>query len=115
MVMVPRRLRGVSSRLALDPFGRQVVIVTTPSPQLSVGEWFLVVDPTVFGLLPTRTGRSATARELAWNRRDAPYESNRRPPPKPEVPDEELAEAEAIRLARLEQQREPVHLVSAAA
>jgi len=109
----------VSSRLALDPLGRQVVIVTTPSPQLSVGEWFLVVDPTVFGLLPTRTGRSATARELAWNRRDAPYESNRDRRhmhlPTPEVPDEELAEAEAIRLARLEQQREPVHLVSAAA
>src|SRR6266536_4242863 len=109
MVMVTRRHRGVSSRLALDPFGRQVVIVTTPAPPLSVGEWFLVVDPTVFGLLPTRTGRPATARELMWNRRDAPYDPNRdrRPPPKPEVPDEELAEAEAIRLARHEQQRQP--------
>ncbi len=104
---------AVSSRLALDQFGRPVAIVTTPAPRLDVGEWFLVVDPTVFGLLPARTGRPATAREQVWNRRDAPYDPqrDRRLRSVSEIPDEELDERAALEAARLEQQRRPADLI----
>jgi hypothetical protein len=88
-----------SSRLARGPDGRLVVIVTTPSLWLQVGDRFLVCDPTVWGLQPERTGRPATARELVWNRRDAPYDCGRNLRAPVEVPDDELDDQEAIRAA----------------
>jgi hypothetical protein len=108
----------MSSRVAVDQVGRPIVIVTSPSMWLEVGERFLVADPIVWGLVPPRSGRRATARALAWNRRDAPYN-----PTDPhgrgrcrqeviEVPDDQLADAEAIRLAMVEQRRQPADLVN---
>jgi len=103
----------VSSRLALDPHGRRVVVVTTPSLWLQVGDRFRVADPCAWGLLPAGTGRPASARELLWNRRDAPYDParDRRFRSLSEVPDDELDERAALEAARLEQQRHPADLI----
>jgi hypothetical protein len=104
----------MSSRLGVDPHGRAVVVVTTPSLWLDVGERFLVVD--VFELGFTRPGRAPTPREMMSAR--PPYESKTRAATwerRAEQDDEQLAEAEAIRLAMLEQRRTPPDLVNVAA
>jgi hypothetical protein len=105
----------MSSRLALDQHGRTVVVVTTPSLSLQVGDRFLVVD--LFELGFTRPGRPPTARERAASSKFF-YDSNsakRARAERPEIPDELLADEEAVRLAYCEQRRTPPDLVNVAA
>ncbi|MBA3735171.1 MAG: hypothetical protein H0W90_08240 [Actinobacteria bacterium] len=100
-----------SSRLALDQYGRLIVIATSRDIVVEVGHVFLVVDPRLFGLMPER-GRSATPEEQKQAR--VPYNAPTAPPlmrEHPEPDDDQLAEGEAIRLARLEQQRRPPDLL----
>jgi hypothetical protein len=111
----------VSSRYAFDSHGRLVVEVTSPTiVELPVG-WRAVVvgndlpcNQVGFGWLG-RTGRPPTAREMVEAR--APYNSTARQERERRQPvdDELLAEAAAIELARLEQQRQPADLVNVAA
>jgi hypothetical protein len=103
----------MSSRLALDGRGRKIVIVTSSTDGLPIGYVFAVLDWNGFFTPP---GRAPTAREMASAR--PPYDSNsakRARLERLEIPDEELDDAEAIRQAMVQQMREPVHLVSAAA
>lgn len=99
----------MSSRLAIDRHGRLVAEGTCLELR---GLRWIVVD--LFEIF-TPPGRPPTPREMAAAR--APYDptSAKRARGRPEVPDEELDDEEAIRQAMLEQRREPVHLVSAAA
>jgi hypothetical protein len=102
-----------SSRLGTDQFGRQTAVVTTPGAVPEVGALFLVLDGHPYGLVPER-GRLATAEEQLEAR--PPYQPGRSRTERerrPEIPDALLAEEEAIRLSRLEQQRQPVDLLSA--
>lgn len=97
-----------SSRLALDPHNRPVVVVTTGAADIEPGHVFYVLDPHGIGLFEPH-GRRPTAREQAEAR--APYESSPRRWDKPlEVPDDELDDAQALEAARREQQRTPVDL-----
>jgi hypothetical protein len=103
----------VSSRLAVDQWGRKVAIITTRSLWLEPGEVFLVLDGHPFGLVPTR-GRPAGARERMeagkWF-----YDANsgkRARAEQPQVPDEELDEQAALAAAYAEQKREPADLVN---
>jgi hypothetical protein len=103
----------MSSRLALDPQGRTIVVVTTPSLWLRVGERFLVLD--WLDMFEPR-GRPPTVRERESTR--APYDSNsakRQRAQLVEVPDDELDEAAAVAAAYAERRREPVNLISRAA
>ena len=104
----------MSSRLAVDQWGRTVVIVTTPTePWLEVGARFLVVDALELGFEPR--GRRPTARERAEAR--PPYESRTKAAAWERrtviVEDDELDDEQAIAYARREQQREPADLIRA--
>jgi hypothetical protein len=105
----------MSSRLAVDANGRAVVVVTTPSLWLRVGERFIVLDWFELGF--TRPGRAPTAREQQEAQRHAPYRPalSRREREQQEVPDDEPDDAEAIRAAMLEQRRAPPDLLNVAA
>jgi hypothetical protein len=99
----------MSSRLALDGHGRKVVIVTTSTDGLPIGYVFAVLDWNGFFTPP---GRAPTAQERMSAR--PPYESKTRAATwerRANRDDEQLAEAEAIRLAMLEQRREPADLI----
>jgi hypothetical protein len=98
----------MSSRRALDAQGRAIVVVTTPSLWLQVGERFLVVDPFELGF--TRPGRPPTARERAASARFF-YDSTSAKRQRAEVPDDELDEAAAVAAAYAEQRHEPVDLI----
>lgn len=113
------------SRLARDRFGRLVAIVTVADEATRVGEVFLVLGDTVeaggvaIGWMGSSSGRPPTAQERSTARepyrlRAARIERARRaqaPRERREVPDELLADAEAIEQARREQEREPVDLI----
>jgi hypothetical protein len=103
----------MSSRLATDQAGRIVCVVATPSLSLLTGQRFVVVD--LFDLGFIRPGRAPTAQERLSAR--PPYDSNsaKRRRERPEVPDELLADEEAIRQAMIEQRRTPPDLVNVAA
>jgi hypothetical protein len=97
------------SRLTRDNLDRLVCIDTG-------GHLWLVLDPyAVFGFEPP--GRPPCAEELRLTKFAASTSTYRPVAERRKVdPDDaELAEAEAIRLARLEQQREPVDVVNVAA
>jgi hypothetical protein len=103
----------MSSRLALDPLGRTIVVVTTPSLWLQVGERFLVLN--WLDLFEPR-GRPPTARERESTR--APYDSNsakRERAQLVDVPNDELDEVAAVAAAYAEQRRTPRDLVNVAA
>jgi hypothetical protein len=105
----------VGSRLGFDSHGRFVAIETDGTVWLVLGNVILSAvpgEPAVFGWLG-KTGRPPTPRERA----EASDGSGRlrRQRRQVEVPDEALTDEEAVRLARLEQQREPVNLISRAA
>jgi hypothetical protein len=101
----------VSSRLAVDQWGRKVAIITTRSLWLEPGEVFLVLDGHPFGLVPTR-GRPPDPRERLQAR--DPYDSNsgKRARARLEVPDEDLDEQAALAAAYAEQRRSPPDLVN---
>ena len=105
----------MSSRLAVDAYGRTVAVVTTPLPDLDPGYRFVVVDGRLVGLLPT-PDRLPSPRERMDVR--APYDSNsakRRRAQLIEVPDDQLDEASALKAAYAEQRREPADLIGRAA
>jgi hypothetical protein len=114
-----------SSRIALDPHGRVIAVATTSAPDVEIGRrWILIGNSGRAGERGFewmgRSGRKPTARERPEAR--PPYESRqktasweRRTAEREQVPDEHLADAEAIRLARLEQQRQPADLLQAVA
>jgi hypothetical protein len=93
------------SRLALDDRGRTICIAAT-------GEQWLVLD-LYMALGFTPRGRAPTREELRLTRFAGTYRpvAERR---KVEPGDDQLAEEEAIRLARLEQERAPADLLAAA-
>jgi hypothetical protein len=104
----------MSSRLAVDPQGRTVVVVTSPSPFLCVGQRFPVVDSLLLNSWDTLRGRPPTAREQAEAR--PPYRSDVGLAPAREVPDDELLDEQAALEACIrEQQSEPVDLIGRAA
>src|SRR5215210_5532167 len=100
--------RVSSSRLGRDQHGRQVVIVTTPGVALNVGDVFLVLDGTLFGLFSKR-GRPPTPQERAQAR--PPYQDPRAARKQwgeaQPADDAELDQHAAIAAAYLEQRREP--------
>jgi hypothetical protein len=103
----------VSSRLAVDGYGRLVVEGTCLELR---GLRWLVVDGRELGLLPTQA-RQADARERTQTSKTF-YDSNsakRARAEQQDVPDDELDEAEAIRAAMLEQRRTPPDLLNVAA
>jgi hypothetical protein len=106
----------MSSRLALDQHGRTIVVITTRSLWLEVGQVFLVLDGRPFGLVPER-GRPADARERLQTAKTFydPASAKRARAERPEVPDELLADEEAVRLAYAEQRKAPPDLVNVAA
>jgi hypothetical protein len=97
-----------ASRLARDTQNRPICIDAD-------GRVYLVLDlAAVCGFIPP--GRPPTPRERAEAR--PPYSSGPNswhPRQRREVPDEELADKEAVKLARLEQQRQPADLIGHAA
>ena len=108
----------MSSRLAADAFGRQIVVITTPSAGLDSGMRFLMLgnefrcnQDGVFWC-GYREGRRPTAREMAEAR--APFNAPREYD-LPKVDDDDLSEPDALFLARVEQEREPVDLLNVAA
>jgi hypothetical protein len=106
----------MSSRLALDRFGRQIVVVTAASLWLDVDQVFVVLDGRQLGLLPTQA-RPPDARERRQTAKTF-YDSTsgkRARQEQLEVPDDELDEAEAIRAAMLEERRTPPDLLNVAA
>jgi hypothetical protein len=117
----------MSSRLALDAYGRRVAIVSVRTlPDVELGYCYVVLGDTVasagtriFFLADEtrRASRPATARERQEAQRHAPYRPalSRQEREQQKVPDDELAEQAAIRLARKEQQREPTDLIGRAA
>jgi hypothetical protein len=102
----------MSSQRALDAQGRAIVVVTTPSLWLQVGERFLMLE--WLNLFEPR-GRPRTARERESTR--ARYDSSgakRQRAQLVEVPDDELDEAAAVAAAYAEQRRTPPDLVNVA-
>lgn len=104
------------SRLAYDKRCRLICIDAGGHRWLVIGNLVcstVTGDLVLFGWLG-RSGRPATAREQAQAR--APYSSQRGlPQQRRDVPDELLADQEAVELARREQEREPADLISRAA
>jgi hypothetical protein len=112
----------VSSRLATDHYGRLIAVGTCV--ELQGLRWLVLGDTIAAGASSVRfffladetrrASRPANARERQEAQRHAPYRPalSRQERERQQVPDSELAEQAAIELARKEQQREPVHLVS---
>jgi hypothetical protein len=117
----------VSSRLAVDRYGRTVAIISVRTlPDVELGYQYVILGDTIasagtriFRLADEtrRASRPATAREQQEAQRHAPYRpSLSRREREQEVPDDEaLDEAEAIRAAMIEQRRMPPDLVNVAA
>ena len=109
----------MSSRLGTGPHGEPLAIVTVRTlPDIELGHRFVVLDMCRDLHWFTTRGRRPTPRERLEAR--PPYESKTKAATwesrtRRDQEDERLAEAEAIRLARLEQQREPVDLIGRAA
>jgi hypothetical protein len=105
----------MSSRLAVDQRGRTIVVITSPTPFLYVGQRFPVVDSLLLNSWDTSRGRPPTAREQAEAR--PPYRSDVGLAPAREAPndDELLDEQAALEACMREQQREPVDLIGRAA
>ena len=115
------------SRLARDRYGRLVAIVTVADEATCVGEVFLVLGDTVeaggvaIGWMGSASGRPATAQERStvrepYSLRAARIERARRAQTsqeRRELPDELLADEEAIEAARREQEHEPADLIGA--
>lgn len=103
-----------SARLVeLHPGGPVVAEVTIGDLVTDAGHCFWVIPPDA---LFTPRGRPPTAAEMAEAR--TPYNAPTAPPinrERVEPDDDQLAESEAIRLARIEQQRTPVDLLRAVA
>jgi hypothetical protein len=100
----------------LDRHGRTIVVVTTRSLYLEVGDVFFVLDGRPFGLVPER-GRPADARERLQTARTFydPTSAKRARQERLEVPDDELDEQAALAAAYAEQRRQPTDLVNIAA
>jgi hypothetical protein len=99
----------VSSRLAVDGYGR--LIVEGTCLELRGLRW-LVLDGRELGLLPTH-GRPPDPRERLHARE--PYDPNsakRTRADRLDVPDEELDEQAALAAAYAEQRRQPADLLS---
>jgi hypothetical protein len=116
---IRRKVQAVSSRLAADGHGGIVVVVTTSTEVgLAPGDRFTCLGNALFagergiGWLGAPTGRRATAREAQEAR--APYSVPRRLKPAPQPDEDQLDDAEALRLCQLEQRRAPVDLLNAA-
>jgi hypothetical protein len=116
----------MSSRLALDSDGRRVAIVSVRTlPDVELGYRYVVLGDTIASagtqvfFLATETRRAsrpANGRERAESQRHAPYQASvSRQEREQQVPDDKLADEEAVKLARLEQQRTPVDLINVAA
>jgi hypothetical protein len=117
----------MSSRLAVDRYGRTVAVISVGTlPDVPLGYHYVVLGDTiasagvrVFFLADEtrRSSRPANARERQDAQRHAPYRPalSRAAREQQDVPDDQLADAEAVRLARLEQQRQPVDLIGRAA
>jgi hypothetical protein len=112
----------VSSRLALDSDGRLVAIGTSAELQgqawVVLGDTIAAAGTSIFFLAneTRRESRPATSEEQLEAKRHAPYRAGvaRQEREQQATPDDLLAEQEAIRLARLEQQRTPADLLNAA-
>jgi hypothetical protein len=113
----------VSSRLAVDRYGRTVAIISVRTlPDIDLGYQYVVLGDTIasagtriFRLADEtrRASRPATAREQQEAQRHAPYRpSLSRREREQEVPDEELDEQAALAAAYAEQKREPADLVN---
>ena len=110
----------MSAKFATGAHGELLVIVTTPSPGLDVGDHFRVIGntllvtlvdaPGVVGWLGTPTGRPANHEEALQAR---PSRARPRRAPPLELADELLDDDAAIEAARVEQQRAPGDLISA--
>jgi hypothetical protein len=103
----------MGSRLAFDRDGRLVAIDTGGHIWLVIGNTCRVGERGFAWMGPT--GRPPSPREMATTR--APYSVSPDPWRRPgyaTLDDDQLDEKAAIEAARLEQQRRPVHLVSAA-
>jgi hypothetical protein len=122
----PGTASSMSSRLAQDRSGRTVAIITVRTlPDVELGYRYIVLGDTIasagvriFSLAneTRRASRPANGRERLESQRHAPYRpALSRQQREHEVPDTELADEEAVRLARLEQQRTPADLVNQAA
>jgi hypothetical protein len=101
----------MSSRLATDDRGRLIVVGTCLELR---GMRWLVVDLLELGFTPP--GRPPSPEEMLRTR--TPYDSNsakRTRLDREEIPDELLADEEAVRLAYTEQRRTPPDLVNLAA
>jgi hypothetical protein len=114
----------VSSRLATDHYGRLVAVGTCV--ELKGLRWLVLGDTiaagasgfTVFFLADEtrRASRPANARERQEAQRHAPYRAGlSRQGREQQIPDELLADQEAVELARREQQRAPADLIGRAA
>jgi hypothetical protein len=113
-----------SSRIALDPGGVLVVIVTTPAPDVRLGQTYRVLGNTVlatlvgeermFGFLGER-GRQATPQERVEAK--PAYETPKTVAmwvKRAEPDEDELDDTEALHQCRHEQQRDPQCLLDAA-
>lgn len=111
----------VSSKLALDRFGRRITIVTSPTIlELPVGMTFrdlgndMPSDGAGFGWLGARAAsRHPSPREQVEVR--PPYSAaHPRRSARQESDEDDLADEEAIKLARVEQERTPADLLNGA-
>jgi hypothetical protein len=103
----------MSSRLAVDRWGRQVVVVTSSTDGLPIGHVFVVIDWKGFFTPP---GRRPTPAEM--QRARLPYDptsAKRRRAQLAETPDHQLDDQAAIEAAYAEQRNAPVDLVNVAA
>jgi hypothetical protein len=98
---------GMSARLAVDSYGRLIAegtLLDIRGLRWSVLDWREMFEP---------QGRAPSPREMATTR--APFNAPRPVSTPIEVPDDQLNDREAIRLAILEQCRQPPDLVNVAA
>jgi hypothetical protein len=113
----------MSSRLALDPYGRLVAEGTCVELRglrwLVLGDSVQAAGDRIYFMCENtrRASRPANGRERAESQRHAPYQPalSRQQREQQQVPDDQLAEQAAIELARKEQQRTPADLIGRAA
>jgi hypothetical protein len=113
-------MRGVSSKLGEDRYGRRIVTITSPSVGLPTGMVFLVRGntlllsladaPGAISWLGRSKGRTPTPEERLQIRNTGARSRRAKPA---EVPDELLEPETAIDVARREQQAAPADLISA--